>query len=68
MLATQTSDSLVGLSHKVAPVREAAGHQSRMDVIERSLVDPGVFGIVNDEFKIRRNANLVSDYQSRLAP
>ena len=49
-------DLLVGLSEHVWPVREAAGHQAGVDEIEWLVVQPQVFGVVHDKFKVRWHA------------
>ena len=44
--------ALVGLAEEVGPVGEAAGHQAGVDEVEFVLVEPGIFGVVDDEFEV----------------
>ena len=47
---------LVCLPEEFGPVREAAGHEAGVDVVEALLVDPAILGVVDDEFEVRRDS------------
>jgi len=46
---------LVCLAEEGRPVGEAAGHQSGMDVVELSLVEPEIFCVIDNESTVRRH-------------
>jgi hypothetical protein len=47
---------LISLSEELGPILEATRHQPSLNQIELVLVEPGVFGIVHNEFEIWRDA------------